>query len=100
VPSEPLKHRLEHAADVAVRVAASTIVCSGGIDARHDQTLPTEADIMAKYLESLPEVRRNRADGSPLLQVLRERRSTSTRENAVFSFELLAKEVRRGSLCV
>jgi uncharacterized SAM-binding protein YcdF (DUF218 family) len=55
---------------------------------------------MAKYLESLPEVRRNRADGSPLLQVLRERRSTSTRENAVFSFELLAKEVRRGSLCV
>lgn len=95
LPSDPLKHRLEHAAEVAKRVSASTIVCSGGIDHRHDQLLPTEADIMARYLESLPDVQENRADGSPRFAILRERRSTSTRENALFSFELLAKEVRR-----
>lgn len=129
-PSLPLQHRLTYAASVASSVGAEVLVCSGGIDAEHDQTLPSEAEIMAGWLldhiettadarpalgqssdshESAPttfvievsesdtsriEPTFDRAEDSTPLKILTERRSTSTRENALYSMTVLAEHVR------
>ncbi len=93
-PSDPLKHRLAHAADVAVAARADTVVCSGGLDAGQVQTYPSEGEIMAAWMSALPVMQRARADPSSRLVVLPERKSVSTRENALFSLQLLAQQVR------
>ena len=129
-PSLPLQHRLTYAASVASGVGAEVLVCSGGIDAEHDQTLPSEAEIMAGWLldhiqstgQTRPELAQSTAsyesaqpstvvievsatdtnisgktldrdaDSAPL-KILTERRSTSTRENALYSMTVLAEHV-------
>lgn len=86
VPSKPLEHRLQHAVNVAEATHARYIVCSGGIDAEHADGLPTEGEIMADWIRSHPH-----PDG---LVILTEGGSTSTRENAVYSLNVLQAQVR------
>ena len=89
-----MEHRLDHAAHVALAVGADTVVCSGGIDREHDQRLPSEGEIMAAWMEASEVIRQARSTGRTRVAILAESTSTSTRENAIFSLQLLAAQVR------
>lgn len=81
VPSPTLEFRVE-AAVALWRQRGGTLVFSGGASERVRAGLPTEADVMAAYSRQLL-----RVGEEPTM--LLERRSTSTRENALFSLPML-----------
>ncbi|KAJ1640464.1 DUF218 domain-containing protein [Pavlovales sp. CCMP2436] len=82
IPSPTLALRVEAALSLWRRTGAS-LVFSGGAGEQVRAGLPTEADIMASYAGTLL------ATGEPPPRILLERKSTSTRENALFSLPTL-----------
>jgi uncharacterized SAM-binding protein YcdF (DUF218 family) len=82
VPSPTLAFRVEVALELWRRTGA-TLVLTGGASEQVRTGLPSEADIMASYAGTLL------GKGEPPPHILLERRSTSTRENALFSLPML-----------
>jgi len=71
-----LRGRTRHAYELWKRGLAPVIVCTGGVG----ENPPAESVLEARLLESW---------GVPSSAILREERSTSTRENALFAAKLL-----------
>jgi uncharacterized SAM-binding protein YcdF (DUF218 family) len=79
-PSEILRYRLDAACDYLAAHPDTRVVVSGGQGP--NEPCP-EADVMARYLEQ---------HGIETTRILRERRSETTKQNLVYSRELIARK--------